>query len=175
MQEHIRLQRAHEEKGSGAGIPNPDHSRIGGTAEVFADDAKTAPWRGVAAGGIEGEDKGSPGAAMHVDREVRAEGGLNKGHEAFCQIAKDHSGVSSGIDRPKFRDELGHLDRRSLLHGHGEQLLLGTAVPENGGRGDLQSPGDFSQRGCLETPLDEDGPGGIQDLGTADAGRASHG
>ena len=110
---------------------------------------------------------------MHVDGEVRAEGGLNEGHEAFRQIAKDHSRVGSGIDRPQFGNELGQLHPRSL-HGHGEQLLFGTAVPEDGGRGDLQPPGDFGERGCLETLLDEDDPGGIQDLGTADAGRTSH-
>ena len=173
MQEHVRLQRAHEEKGSGAGIPNPDHSGIAGAAEVLADDAETAPWRSVAAGGVERDDKGSLGAAMHVDRKVLAEGGLNERHEAFCQIAKNHPGVGSGIDRPQFGNELGQLHPRSL-HGHGEQLLFGTAVPEDGGRGDLQPPGDFGERGCLETLLDEDDPGGIQDLGTADAGRTSH-
>ena len=174
MQEHVRLQRAHEEKGGGAGIPNPHHSGIAGATEVVADDAKTAAWRGVAAGGVEGDDEGSPRAAMHVDREVRAEGRLNEGHEAFCQIAKDHPRVGSGIDRPQFGNEMGQLDPRSL-HGHGEQLLLGTAVPEHGGRGDFQPPGDFAERGSLETPLDENGPGGFQDLGTADAGRTSHG
>ena len=173
MQEHVRLQRAHEDKGSGAGIPNPNHSGIAGATEVVTDDSKTAAWRGVAAGGVEGEDEGSPGAAMHVDREVCAEGGLNERHKAFCQIAKDQPGVGSGIDRPKSRNELGQLDRRSL-HGHGEQLLLGTAVAEHGGRADLQPPGDFAERGRLETLLDEDGPGGLQDLATADAGRASH-
>lgn len=173
MQEHVRLHRAHEKKGGGAGIPNPYHSGIAGATEVLADDAKTAAWRGVAAGGVEGDDEGSPRAAMHVDREVRAEGGLHERHEAFCQIAKDQPGVGSGIDGPQFGDEVGQFDTRSL-HGHGEQLLLGTAVPEHGGRCDFQPPGNFGERGRLKTFLDEDGPGGLQDLGTADAGRTSH-
>ena len=173
MQEHVRLQRAHEEKGGGAGIPNPHHSGIAGATEVVADDAKTAAWRVVAAGGVEGDDEGSPRAAMHVDREVLAEGGLNERHEAFCQIAKDQPGVGSGIDGPQFGDEVGQFDTRSL-HGHGEQLLLGTAVPENGGRGDLQPLCNLGERGCLEAPLDENGPGCFQDLGTTNARRTSH-
>jgi len=53
MQEHIRLQRAHEDKGSGAGIAYTHHSGIAGATEVLADDAKTTAWRGVVAGGVE--------------------------------------------------------------------------------------------------------------------------
>lgn len=110
---------------------------------------------------------------MHVDGEVLPEGGLHERDETLGETAEDDAGIGVAVDRSQLDEEVGQLDP-GALHGHGEELLLGTAAAEDCSGGHLKSLRDLGEGSRLEASLHEDGASGFGHLLRRDPWGASH-
>jgi hypothetical protein len=171
VQEDVRLQRSHEDEGGSARVAGADDAGRGGAAEIVGDDAQPLARRRVALRRLEGKDDGAR-LAVHVEGEVLLQRVLDEGNEMLGDVSEDRSRIGLGVGRFEGADEVGNFD--AAAHRGVEQLLLRLAVPQHGGRGDVQFAGDVGERGGLETLRGEDAAGGLEELIAGNGRRPSH-
>ena len=174
MEEHVSLQRSHEEQGGGLRIADAQPSGRRGTAEVAGDDGEAAPRRAVAAR-IEREDqRGALRAGVHGDHDVRSDGRLGEGNELFGHAAEHRARIGVAGRIGELADAGRRLDHVDAPHGLGEEGVFGIDVTEERGGSDAELAGDVGQGGGGESLGGEDVAGGLEDLIAPDARRAAH-
>jgi hypothetical protein len=173
MEEHVALQRSHEEQRRGARVAHAQASGGRGAAEVVRNDGKAAPGRTVRL--IERQYKGSaPRVSMHGHDDAAGDDALGEGDELRGQAAQDEARVGVAGRRGELGDGRRNLDGRAAAHGLGEELVFRVDVAEQGGGGDAELAGDVGQGGGGEALRGEDAAGGVEELIAADARRPSH-
>lgn len=119
MDEHVRLEGAHEDERRGAGIADAQNARRLRSLEVLRDDLQAAAGRRVGIARVERQNDRGLRAGKHVDGEVLRERALDEGHELLGDMTQHHARVGRGIDCGEVEDELRNLDA-ARLHGRGE-------------------------------------------------------
>jgi hypothetical protein len=127
VQEHVRLQRTHEDESFCPRIAAPNHSRLHGPAEVVRDDSQASARRAVGGIGIEGHQK-RPRALVHVDRDVFRDHFLHERDEPLGDVSEHDARVDGSVDAGKFEDEIGR-SGDAAAHRSTEQLLLRAHMP----------------------------------------------
>lgn len=111
---------------------------------------------------------------MHVDGDVLRHDLLGEGDEVLGDPAQDFTGI--GLCRIDVR-KLEKKRRRpgnGVLHGRGEEGLLGSEVAQNRGRRDAENGCNVGQGGGIETLLAKDAAGSQQQFVPGDPRWASH-
>ena len=173
MEEHVALQRSHEEQRGRLRIADAQPSRRSGAAEVAGDDGKPAARRAVRL--IEGQyQRSAPRVSVHGYDDAAGDDALGEGNELGGDAAEDDARVGLARRTHQIADGRRNLDRLAAAHGLGEERVLGVDVAEERGGGDAELAGDVGQRGGGEALGGEDTAGGLDDLIAADARRAAH-
>lgn len=122
MQHHVRLERAHEEKGERARISAADHAGVHRPAEVIGDDHDSAAGRAVRRFRVERHDDRA-GTLVHVDGDVLADDFLDERDELLGDAAQDPARIGPGIDVLQLDDERRRCGKPGAHRG-AEKLLL---------------------------------------------------
>jgi len=173
MNEHVRLERSHEQESGGPRILHAEHTGRLGALEVFGHDLKPAPGRGVGIARIEREDDRRLGAGEHVDGQVLRNRPLHEGDELLREATEHHARIRRRVGARELENELGNLDPTGL-HGGCEERLFAGIVPQHRGRRHLHFPGDVCERRRLEPLVREDPPRRIEKTFALDDRRSPH-
>jgi hypothetical protein len=169
----VRVDRAHEQEGGGAGVKVPDAAGVHGPAEVVGDEGDTLTRGAVRVVAVEREDE-LLGPGLHEDGHGLADDALAEGDEAAGQRAEHIARIFlGGVDVLQLEDEArrrGH----ARLHGGGEEGLLAVEVAEDGGGRDPELAGDVGQRGAVEALFAEDAAGRLEEGVAGDACGSSY-
>jgi hypothetical protein len=173
MNEDVRLERTHEEKGRGARIAHAQHACRLGALEVLRHDLQPAPRRRIRVARVERQNDRCLGAREHVDGKVLGERPLHERHELLGQPAKNDARIGRRIRGGQLEDELRDFDT-PRLHGRGEERLLAGVMTEDGCGRYLHLPGDVGERRGLEALVGEYPPRGLEKAITLNDCRPAH-
>jgi len=172
MDDHVRLQRAHEQQRERARIAAAHGAGVHGALEVAGDDRQSAPRRTVSGVGVERNDQ-RPRPLVHVDGDVLGDELLGERDEALGDPSEHDARIGPGVEPVEIEDEIGRgSDPRT--HRGAEELLLRARVPQHRRGRDAQLAGDVGERGRVEAFRREHVPRRLQQLLPRDPRRPSH-
>lgn len=175
MNQHVRLERSHEEERRGVRVFRLDHARFDGALEVVGDDAQAAPRRTVVALWIEGDDQGGLARALvHGHGDARADDPAHEGDESLGEPAEHDARILGGVGLQQLEDAARWTDQLTLVHRRVEEVLLGLEVAEDRRWGDGEAPGDVGEGRAVEAAGGECVTRGVEDLIAVDARLAAH-
>lgn len=161
MNEHVRLERSHEEKGSGPRISHAEHTCGLSAFEVFGHHLEPAPRGGIGITRIERQNDRRLGAREHVHGEILRDRPLHEWHELLGEAPEHDARIGRRVGTGELENERGHLDAPGLHCGR-EQRLFARIVPQDRGRRYLHFPRDVGERRGLESLVREDPPRRIE-------------
>jgi hypothetical protein len=175
VDEDVGLEMADEQQRQGLGVgAGADDPGLGGPLEVGGEDTQGAARRRFLRRGVEGDDeRGLPGAQVHLHGDGGANHVLQEGDELLGEAPEHDPGVGIGRNAGQLDDGLGQ-EVLPGAHGREEELLLRGEVAQDRGGGDVQGAGDVGQGRRVEPALDEGRSGGVEDLCLGDARWAAH-
>lgn len=173
MDEHVRLELAHEEQRERTRITGTDDAGVHRAAEVVGDDGDRTARRTVVRRGVEGDDqRGLPRRQVHLHRDRGADDAPHERNHLFRESAQHDARILGRIRAGELLEKDRHADLRA--HGAGEEILLRRKVPQDRGRRHADALADVRERRPIEAPSHENGSRSLEDLIAVDARRASH-
>jgi len=172
MNDHVRLERTHEQKSECAGISAANDAGVHRPPEVVDDNREAAARRTVLGIRVERHNQRAS-TSVHEDGDVFADQFFSERHELFGNRPKNHARITPGIRVTQVENHIGRRGHPAA-HRLAEQLELRRRVAQHCRRSDMELAGDVGQRRGVKPLRGEHASCGFQKLLARDPCRPAH-